>query len=90
MTLCFFTDNENMSIGEYVKLCLNVLKDFRVIITAVLMILIIEFAKYITSYKKKPPREKVKKAAPQPVAPAPAETANAETQNAEESSEAAE
>lgn len=67
-----------MSISEYLSLILNVLKDIRVILTAIVMILIIEFAKYITSYTKKAPKVKVKKEkkkAPAPAAEKPAEEA---------------
>ena len=37
-----------------IPLILQVLKDFRVIGTVIAMILIIKFAKFITTYKKKP------------------------------------
>ena len=37
-----------------IPLILQVLKDFRVIGTVIVMILVIKFAKFITTYKKKP------------------------------------
>ena len=43
-----------MDIKQMIPLILQVLKDFRVIGTAIAMILIIKFAKFITTYKKKP------------------------------------
>lgn len=51
-----------MSFSQYLKLCLSVLKDLKVIGTVVVGILILEFARYVTSYKKKPPKTKVAKA----------------------------
>lgn len=50
-----------MSIADYFKLILNVLKDWRVIVTVVVVILIVEFAKFITTYRKKPSVPKAKK-----------------------------
>lgn len=75
-----------MSIKEYIHLILGVLADFRVIGTVIVCLLVIEFAKFITTYRKRPPRPKAKKqkAAPAP-AQVPAETAPAES--AEESAE---
>ena len=64
-------DKMIMAIKEYFPVILGVLKDFRVIGTVIVMILVIEFAKYVTTYKKKPPKPKGKKA-PKP-APAPKE-----------------
>ena len=58
-----------MTIKDYIPVILGVLKDFRVIGTVIVMILVIEFAKYVTTYKKKPPKPKGKKAAK--AAPAP-------------------
>ncbi len=55
---------------------MGVITDIRVIITIVAALFIIEFAKFVTSYKKKPPRPKKVKApkapppAPKPEAPA--------------------
>lgn len=58
-----------MAIKDYFPVIFGVLKDFRVIGTVIVMILIIEFAKFVTTYKKKPGRKKDKKA--QKAAPAP-------------------
>ena len=60
-----------MAIKDYIPVILGVLKDFRVIATVIAMILIVKFAKFVTTYKKKPPKPKNKKA-PKPV-PAPKE-----------------
>ena len=70
-----------MSVSEYIHVILSVLKDFKVIITVVLMILIVAFAKYITNYKKKA-KKKIVKVKPAP-APAP------EKQESEENKEEA-
>ncbi|WP_027729261.1 hypothetical protein [Treponema sp. C6A8] len=62
---------------NYVKLVMGVITDFRVIITIIAALFIVEFAKFVTSYKKKPARpkkEKAPKAPPPPPKPeAPAE-----------------
>lgn len=58
-----------MTIKDYIPVILGVLKDFRVIGTVIVMILVIEFAKFVTTYRKKPPKPKGKKAAK--AAPAP-------------------
>ncbi len=63
-------------------LILGVLADLRVIGTVVVCIFVICFAKYITTYKKKPPKPKKKKTVAEP-APAPKEEAPAE-ENTEE------
>lgn len=69
-----------MSVKEYITLAFNVLKDFRVLGTVIAMILIIEFAKYVANYKKKPPKKSAKKQKPQKEQkPAPAE----KTENAD-------
>ena len=60
-----------MTIKEYFPVIFGVLKDFRVIGTVIVMILVTEFAKYVTTYKKKPP--KPKKAKAPKAAPAPKE-----------------
>ena len=59
----YLTDKKTMTIKEYFPVIFGVLKDFRVIGTVIVMILVIEFAKYVTSYKKKPPKPKNKKGA---------------------------
>ncbi len=73
-----------MTIKDYIPVILGVLKDFRVIGTVIVMILVIQFAKFVTTYKKKPPKPKGKKA-PKP-APAPKEEKKEE--NKEEAAEA--
>lgn len=65
------SDKKNMTIKELIAVILGVLKDFRVIGTVIVMILVIEFAKFVTTYKKKPPKPKGKKAPK--AAPAPKE-----------------
>lgn len=62
-----------MNIKELLFFILNVLKDWRVIVITVAMILVISFTNYITSYHKKKKRKNKKKKSsePQP-APAPA------------------
>ena len=56
------SDIKTMTIKNYIPLILGVLKDFRVIGTVIVMILVIEFAKFVTTYRKKPPKPKNKKA----------------------------
>ena len=65
-----------MTIKEYFPVIFGVLKDFRVIGTVIVMIIVIEFAKFVTTYKKKPPKPKKGKT-PKP-APAPKEEKPAE------------
>ena len=65
-----------MTIKDYFPVIFGVLKDFRVIGTVIVMIIVIEFAKFVTSYKKKPPKPKKGKT-PKP-APAPKEEKPAE------------
>ena len=68
-----------MGTNSYFHIILGVLTNFYVIGTAVAMILVIEFAKFVTTYRKKPPRPKVKKAKTAPaVASASAEGEKAE------------
>ena len=67
----FQTDKMIMTIKDYFPVIFGVLKDFRVIGTVIVMIIVIEFAKFVTTYKKKPSKPKGKKA-PKP-APAPKE-----------------
>lgn len=73
-----------MAIKDYIPVILGVLKDFRVLGTVIVMILVIEFAKYVTTYKKKPPKPKGKKAAK----PAPAPKEEKKEEKKEEGSEA--
>ena len=65
-----------MTIKEYFSVIFGVLKDFRVIGTVIVMIIVNEFAKFVTTYKKKPPKPKKGKT-PKP-APAPKEEKPAE------------
>ena len=65
-----------MTIKDYFLVIFGVLKDFRVIGTVIVMIIVIEFAKFVTTYKKKPPKPKKGKT-PKP-APAPKEEKPAE------------
>jgi hypothetical protein len=62
-------------LNEALKIAMEVLKDWRVIVITVAMILVISFTKYITSYhKKKPKKSKKKKAPVQPVAAPPSDS----------------
>jgi len=73
-----------MNSTNYVHIIIGVIKDVRVIGTVVAMLLIVEFAKYVTTYKKKAPKPKVKKvSAPKP-APAPEPAAEEEAPPEEE------
>ena len=56
---------------NYFQLIMSVIRDFRVIVTLVAALVIIEFAKFITAYRKKPARPKKVKAPKQAPAPAP-------------------
>lgn len=60
-----------MSFSQYIHVIFSVLKDPKVIVTTVLMLVIVSFAKFVTNYtkKKRPPKpkkEKAPKAAPKP------------------------
>lgn len=60
-----------MGIKDYFVMSLSVLKDLRVIGTVVAMLLVIEFSRFISNYRKKAKQPKAKKVnAPKP-APAP-------------------
>ena len=50
-----------MNSKDYMDIILGVITDFRVIGTVVVMILVIEWAKFVASYKKRPPKPKKKK-----------------------------
>jgi hypothetical protein len=71
-----------MSFKEYFSLIFSVLKDFRVIGTIAVMIIVIEFAKFVTTYKKKPPRPRKRKApkSSPPQAPEEKKEENAESE----------
>ena len=75
-----------MSIKDYMDIIWGVLKSPYVIGTVVVMILVIKFAKFVASYKRKPPKVKVKKGGKNTEA-APAAKADDGAQKAEESSE---
>lgn len=47
---------------ELLPVILKVLADFRVIGTVVVMLFVIEFTKFVTTYKKRPPKPKKVKA----------------------------
>lgn len=74
-----------MSMKEYMDIIIGVLKNPYVIGTVIVMILVIEFAKYVASYKKKPPKVKTKKGAKKDNA-APTETPKSEGEEKEEES----
>lgn len=73
-----------MKFKDYLPIILNVLKDGKVIGTAIVMLLVIAFAKYIINYTKKPKKPKVKKA------PKPAPAPKAEGESGEEGGEESE
>lgn len=56
---------------NYVQLIMGVITDIRVIGTIVVALFVVEFAKFVTSYKKKPPKPKKPKAPKAEPAPAP-------------------
>ena len=61
--------DKKLTMKELFPVILKVLADFRVIGTVVVMLFVIEFTKFVTTYKKRPPRpkkEKAPKAAPAP------------------------
>lgn len=78
-----------MSIKDYIPIILGVIKDFRVIGTVVAMIIVIEFAKYVTTYRKKPPKPKKSKvvAAPAPAKPEEKKEGESTEEKTEESSD---
>lgn len=55
-----------MELQSLLYLCLSVLKDFRVIVTALLTILFISIGNYVVKYRKKPIRVTTSKIIPQP------------------------
>lgn len=61
----------------------KVLGDFRVIGTVIVMLLVIEFTKFVTTYKKRPPRPKKAKTKAPP-APKPEKTEETPAEEAEE------
>lgn len=73
-----------MKMSAYLPIILEVLKDFRVIGTVLAMIVVISFAKYVCTYKKKPPKPKGKKVIAQSAAPQNSETSSESTAESEE------
>ena len=73
-----------MKISEFFNLVFSVLKDWRVIVTVVVMLFVMWAANVIINYKKKPRPPKAAKAAP---APAPAKTEEKKEEAKEEASE---
>ena len=72
------TDNYNMKFTEFFAIIGSVLKDWRVIVTLVVMLFVMGAANFILKYKKKPAKPKKEKA-PKKEAPkeeAPKEEAN--------------
>ena len=63
-----------MKFKEFFALIGGVLKDWRVIVTLVLMLFVMWAANFILKYKKKPRKKKEKKAAAPAPAPAPEKT----------------
>lgn len=70
-----------------VHLIISVIKDIHVIATLIAALIIIEFAKFITTYKKKAPKPKAKKAAKPAAAPAPAPAEGEDGGGGEEAAE---
>lgn len=79
-------DKYNMKLNELIPLCLEVLKDWRVIVITVFLIFYISLANYVIKYRKKPKiyRSKSVKKDSAPAAPAPAQEASGEQEEAEE------
>lgn len=59
-----------MDITALVNLCISVLKDIRVITSAILTIFFISLGNYVVKYRKRPPKPKKKKSAQKPAAAA--------------------
>ncbi len=70
-----------MNISELTALCLAVLKDWRVIVITIAMILFVALANYVVKYKKRAPRIKTKA---KKIAPPPTEQKTDEKQNSSE------
>lgn len=68
---------------DLIPVILKVIIDIRVIATVIVMLFVIEFAKFVTTYKKRPPRPKKAKSAPK-AAPAPKAEEKQEEAPAEE------
>ena len=72
-----------MKIKDFFDLVLNILKDWRVIVTLVAMLFVMWSANFILTYKKKPRKKKKGKAAP----PAPAKPAEEKKEETAETAE---
>lgn len=64
-----------MSVKELIPVILGVIKDIRVIITIIAMLVVIEFATFVINYTKKAPKPKKQKNSKKAPAPKPAEPA---------------
>ncbi|MBR5401052.1 MAG: hypothetical protein IK102_04495 [Treponema sp.] len=71
-----------MKIKDFLDLVLNILKDWRVIVTLVAMLFVMWAANFILTYKKKPRKKKKGKAAQ----PAPAKPAEEKKEEAKDES----
>ena len=78
-----------MGTSNFFNVILGVLLDWRVIATVVAMLLVIEFAKFVANYKKRPPRPKVKKSKTAP-APKPKKEKKSEEEEGDEGGNASE
>ena len=74
-----------MNFKDFFALVLNVIKDWRVIVTLVVMLFVMWTANVIITYKKKPKKSKKRKSAPAPAPAKPVEEKKEATQ--EEASE---
>lgn len=73
-----------MKIKDFLDLVLNILKDWRVIVTLVAMLFVMWAANFILTYKKKPRKKKKGKAAqPAPAKPAEEKKEEAKDESAE-------
>ena len=71
-----------MSIKEFFAIVTSILKDWRVIVTLVVMLFVMWAANFILKYKKKPKKSKKSKA-PKPEAPKPEEKKEEKQEEAE-------
>ena len=73
-----------MKIKDFLDLVLNILKDWRVIVTLVAMLFVMWAANFILTYKKKPRKKKKGKSAqPAPAKPAEEKKEEAKDESAE-------
>ncbi|MCQ2592107.1 MAG: hypothetical protein MJ188_04925 [Treponema sp.] len=68
--LLFIVDTMIMSFIDTMKVFIQVLKNWQVIVTTVLMLLVMAFANFIIKYKRKPKKIRPKKEEKAPKAPA--------------------